>query len=223
MSITNNLQQILKDVPPHVSLVAVSKYHEVPELKEAYDAEQRIFGESKAQELIQKHEELPLRGIQWHFIGHLQSNKIKFIAPFVSLIHSIDSLRLLKNVNKEALKVDRVIPCLIQLHIAEEDSKYGFTLEECKELFKSNLLDELKNVKIVGLMGMATNTDDMQQVSNEFQELKDFFDYCKEEYFSDEASFKELSMGMSHDYQLAIAKGSTLIRVGSKIFGERIY
>lgn len=223
MSITNNLQQILKHVPPHVSLVAVSKYHEVPELKEAYDAGQRIFGESKAQELIQKHEELPLDGIQWHFIGHLQSNKIKFIAPFVSLIHSIDSLRLLKNVNKEALKVDRIIPCLIQLHIADEDSKYGFTFKECKELFKSNLLEELNNVKIVGLMGMATNTDDMQKVSNEFQELKDFFDFCKEEFFSNETSFKELSMGMSHDYQLAIAKGSTLIRVGSKIFGERIY
>lgn len=223
MSITNNLQKILQDVPTNVRLVAVSKYHSVPELQEAYNAGQRIFGESKAQELIEKHQELPLDDIEWHFIGHLQSNKIKFIAPFISLIHSVDSLRLLRNINKEALKVDRVIPCLIQLHIAEEDSKYGFTFAECKELFKSNLLDELKNIKVVGLMGMATNTDDMEQVSNEFQELKNFYNLCKEEFFKDDTNFKELSMGMSHDYQLAIAKGSTLIRVGSKIFGERIY
>lgn len=223
MSITTNLQNILNDCPKTVRLVAVSKYHSVDDIRQAYDAGQRIFGESKAQELIIKHEELPLQDIEWHFIGHLQSNKIKYIAPFISLIHSVDSLKLLRNINKEAQKYDRVIPCLIQLHIANEDTKYGFTMDECQDIFQSNVLNDLKNIEIVGLMGMATNTESEEHIRDEFQSLKRFFDLCKSKYFKDNENFVELSMGMSDDYPIAIEEGSTLIRVGSKIFGDRIY
>lgn len=223
MSITTNLKQILKTLPSNVRLVAVSKYHSIDEIRQAYDAGQRIFGESRAQELIKKHEELPLSDLEWHFIGHLQSNKIKYIAPFISLIHSVDSLRLLRNINKEAIKVDRVIPCLIQIHVADEDTKYGFSPEDCHKLFQSGELNELQNIKIAGIMGMATNTDNEEQITDEFKSLKVLFDQCKEEYFKDDEDFKELSMGMSHDYPTAIKQGSSLIRVGSKIFGDRIY
>lgn len=223
MSITTNLKQILRTLPSNVRLVAVSKYHSIDEIRQAYDAGQRIFGESRAQELIKKHEELPLSDLEWHFIGHLQSNKIKYIAPFISLIHSVDSLRLLRNINKEAIKVDRVIPCLIQIHVADEDTKYGFSPEDCHKLFQSGELNELQNIKIAGIMGMATNTDNEEQITDEFKSLKVLFDQCKEEYFKDDEDFKELSMGMSHDYPTAIKQGSSLIRVGSKIFGDRIY
>ena len=223
MSITTNLQNILNNCPKTVRLVAVSKYHSVDDIRQAYDAGQRIFGESKAQELIKKHEELPIQDIEWHFIGHLQSNKIKYIAPFISLIHSVDSLRLLRNINKEAEKQNRVISCLLQLHIADEETKYGFTKEECLNVFKSDELAELEHIEIAGLMGMATNTDSEEHIRSEFQSLKEFFDLCKRDFFQDNDTFKELSMGMSDDYPIAIEYGSTLIRVGSKIFGDRIY
>lgn len=223
MSITTNLKEIQKQIPEEVRLVAVSKYHSVDDIREAYNAGQRIFGESKAQELIAKHEELPQEDIQWHFIGHLQSNKIKYIAPFISLIHSVDTFRLLKNINKEAKKEGRIIPCLLQLHIADEDTKYGFSFTECKDMLKEGKWKELKNVKITGVMGMATFTEDENLVKSEFKALKDFFSEIQKEFFTTNEDFTEISMGMSQDYSIAIKEGSTLIRVGSKIFGERIY
>ena len=220
--IKENLNIVRATVPSNVTLIAVSKTKPVSDLQEAYDAGQRIFGENKALEMRDKHQVLP-NDIQWHFIGHLQTNKIKYIAPFVTLIHAIDSLSLLEAVNKEAVKNSRVIDCLLQFHIAQEDTKFGLDIEEAKTLLESDSFKDLKNINIVGVMGMATFTDDADQVRNEFKNLKNIFDTLKENYFRDKDSFKEISMGMSDDYPIAIEEGATMVRVGSKIFGARNY
>ena len=205
-----------------IKLIAVSKTKPLAMLQEAYDAGQRIFGENKALEMRDKHQELP-KDIQWHFIGHLQTNKIKYIAPFVSLIHSIDSISLLEAVNKEAVKNNRVIDCLLQFHIAKEETKFGLDIEEAEEMLKSDSYKNLNNINIIGVMGMATFTDDVNQIRNEFKSLKNIFNILKERYFQDKESFKEISMGMSDDYPIAIEEGATMVRVGSKIFGARNY
>lgn len=219
--IKENLNKVRMIVPENVTLIAVSKTKPVSDLQEAYDAGQRIFGENKALEMRDKHQVLP-DDIKWHFIGHLQTNKIKYIAPFVTLIHSIDSSSLLEAVNKEAVKNNRVIDCLLQFHIAQEETKFGLDIEEAKAMIESENFKNLNNVRIVGVMGMATFTDDVNQVRNEFKTLKNIFDILKENYFNDD-SFKEISMGMSDDYPVAIEEGATMVRVGSKIFGARNY
>ncbi|MDG4717252.1 YggS family pyridoxal phosphate-dependent enzyme [Winogradskyella marincola] len=218
MSIKNNLQNIISSIPEHVTLVAVSKTKPISDLMEAYNAGQRIFGENKIQEMADKHEQMP-KDIQWHMIGHVQRNKVKYMAEFVSLIHGVDSFKLLKEINKQAKKHDRVIDCLFQIKIADEDSKFGMSANDASALFQSDEFSELKNIKIVGLMGMATFTDDMTQVENEFKFLKTTFDQLK----TQNSELKILSMGMSGDYKLAIKCGSTMIRVGSSIFGARNY
>lgn len=220
--IQEQIRSITGDIPESVRLVAVSKYHPIEALQEAYEAGQRIFGESKVQEMTLKHEVLP-DDIEWHFIGHLQTNKIKYMAPYVALIHGVDSFKLLVEIDKQARKVQRTIPCLLQIHIAQEDTKFGFTMDECRAMLAEGKWRELSNVQIAGVMGMATNTDDEAQVENEFAALQAFFRETKETYFRHIPYYKELSMGMSDDYPIAIRHGSTLIRVGSKIFGERIY
>lgn len=220
--IAENLKQILNELPDGVRLVAVSKFHPNEAIEEAYRAGQRVFGESKVQEMAAKHDSLPA-DIEWHFIGHLQTNKVKYIVPYVSLIHGIDSLRLLEEVDKQAAKIERTVNCLLQLHIACEETKFGFSMDECRELLNSGTWKKLNHVRICGLMGMASNTDDVEQVRREFNTLGKFFQEAKSTWFAEDESFKELSMGMSHDYHEAIASGSTLIRVGSKIFGERNY
>lgn len=220
--IKENLNIVRATVPSSVTLIAVSKTKPVSDLQEAYDAGQRIFGENKALEMRDKHQVLP-DDIQWHFIGHLQTNKIKYIAPFVTLIHAIDSLSLLEAVNKEAVKNNRVIDCLLQFHIAQEDTKFGLDIEEAKAMLESDGFKDLKNINICGVMGMATFTDDDVQVRNEFKNLKNIFDVLKESYFNNNACFKEISMGMSDDYPIAIEEGATMVRVGSKIFGARNY
>ena len=219
--IKENLNSIRRNIPENVTLIAVSKTKPISDLQEAYDAEQRIFGENKALEMRDKHQVLP-DDIKWHFIGHLQTNKIKYIAPFVTLIHSIDSASLLDAVNKEAAKNNRVIDCLLQFHIAQEDTKFGLDMEEAKNMIESENFKKMNNVRIVGVMGMATFTDDVNQVRNEFKTLKHIFDTLKDNYFKDD-SFKEISMGMSDDYPIAIEEGATMVRVGSKIFGARNY
>ncbi|MBQ4548000.1 MAG: YggS family pyridoxal phosphate-dependent enzyme [Bacteroidales bacterium] len=220
--IKENLNKVRATVPNDVTLIAVSKTKPVTDLQEAYDAGQRVFGENKALEMRDKHQELP-KDIQWHFIGHLQTNKIKYIAPFVSLIHSIDSISLLEAVNKEAVKNNRVIDCLLQFHIAKEETKFGLDIEEAEEMLKSDSYKNLNNINIIGVMGMATFTDDVNQIRNEFKSLKNIFNILKERYFQDKESFKEISMGMSDDYPIAIEEGATMVRVGSKIFGARNY
>ena len=220
--IQENLNIVRATVPSNVTLIAVSKTKPVSDLQEAYDAGQRIFGENKALEMRDKHQVLP-SDIQWHFIGHLQTNKIKYIAPFVTLIHAIDSLSLLEAVNKEAAKNDRIIDCLLQFHIAQEETKFGLDIEEAKSLLESESFKNLKNINICGVMGMATFTDNAAQVRNEFKNLKNIFETLKENYFKDNGSFKEISMGMSDDYPIAIEEGATMVRVGSKIFGARNY
>ncbi len=216
------IKEILAALPEGVRLVAVSKYHPCEALEEAYAAGQRIFGESHVQEMTRKHETLPA-DIEWHFIGHLQTNKVKYMAPYVALIHAIDSYKLLAEVNRQAAKVRRVIPCLLQIHIAQEETKFGFSFDECRRMLDEGAWKELANVRIAGVMGMASNVDDDEQIKAEFCSLSKFFDEIKRTYFADDEGFKELSMGMSDDYPLAIEAGSTLIRVGSKIFGERNY
>lgn len=222
MSISLILSSIKAELPEQVRLVAVSKYHPVEMIQEAYDAGQRLFGENHVQEMTQKYALLP-KDIEWHFIGHLQTNKVKYIAPFVSLIHSVDSLKLLKEINKQAEKAQRVIPCLLQIHIAKEETKFGFSFDECREMLQQGEWKNLKNVQLCGVMGMGTFTDNVDQVRSEFHSLKDFFDEIKENVFSDNPSFREISMGMTDDYPIAIEEGSTLIRIGTKIFGKRIY
>lgn len=214
--------QILNQLPESTRLIAVSKTKPVEDIQMLYDEGQRLFGENKAQEMKAKHEVLP-QDIQWHFIGHLQTNKIKYIAPFVTMIHSIDSESLLVEVNKLAEKNQRVIPCLLQFHIAQESTKFGFTLEECQTMLQGPVFPTLHHVQICGVMGMATFTEDMQQVRREFQQLHDIFQSLKEEFFAEDEAFKEISMGMTDDYPIAIEEGSTFIRVGSAIFGERKY
>lgn len=218
MNITANLQQIKASIPEHVTLVAVSKTKSNEAILEAYQTGQRIFGENKVQELTEKHESLP-KDIEWHMIGHLQSNKVKYIAPFVSLIHGVDSFKLLKEINKRAAQNERIINCLLQIHIAEEDTKFGFDEKEVIELLQSETFQHLKNIKVVGLMGMATFTDDENQIRKEFKTLKNLFD----KFQISNHQFQILSMGMSGDYQIAIEEGTTMIRVGSSIFGERNY
>ena len=222
MSIQANLKEVLSELPAGVRLVAVSKFHPNEALEEAYAAGQRIFGESHVQEMTQKYETLP-KDIEWHFIGHLQTNKIKYIVPYVALIHGIDSYKLLVEVNKQAEKAGKVVNCLLQLHIAEEETKFGFSFDECRDMLAEGEWKTLSNIQLCGLMGMATNTDDNEQIEKEFCSLSSFFKEMKDSWFADTEAFRELSMGMSHDYHQAIAAGSTLIRVGSKIFGDRTY
>ncbi len=217
--IAEQLAGIRKHIPEHVTLVAVSKTKPVPLVMEAYEAGQRIFGENKVQELVSKYEEMP-KDIEWHMIGHLQSNKVKYIAPFVHLIHGIDSLKLLKEVNKQAQKNGRIQDCLLQFHIAEEETKFGFSEEEAIEMIQSSEFRELENIRIVGVMGMATFTENETQIRKEFTRLKQIFDHLHKDYFTS-VSFNTISMGMSGDYQLAIEEGSTMVRVGSSIFGRR--
>ena len=221
MSIKRNLSNIKSTLPQHVTLVAVSKTKPVSDLMEAYNSGQRIFGENKIQEMVEKQELMP-KDIEWHMIGHVQRNKVKYMASFVSLIHGVDNLKLLKEINKQALKHDRVINCLLQVKIAEEDSKFGLSSKSIAEIIKSTELEALKNIKIVGLMGMATFTDNKEQLNSEFSYLKEIFELYKNN-ISDNFKLETLSMGMSGDYQLAIACGSTMVRVGSSIFGARNY
>ncbi|MDR0894323.1 MAG: YggS family pyridoxal phosphate-dependent enzyme [Prevotellaceae bacterium] len=220
--ITGNLQQILSELPEHVRLVAVSKFHPEEAIEEAYRAGQRIFGESKVQEMTAKHEHLP-KDIQWHFIGHLQTNKVKYIVPYVALIHSIDSRRLLEEVDKQAAKINRTVDCLLQMHIATEETKFGFSFDECREMLATGVWQQLTHTRLCGMMGMASLTDNAEQIEREFCSLHNFFTEVKQQWFAASNAFCELSMGMSHDYYQAIQAGSTLIRVGSNIFGERDY
>lgn len=222
MSIQENIREVLSTLPDGVRLVAVSKYHPVEAIREAYDGGQRIFGESKVQEMTAKHDQLPA-DIEWHFIGHLQTNKVKYIAPYVSLIHGVDSYKLLLEINRQGQRAGRIIPCLLQIHVAQEETKFGFSLEECLQMLALGEWRALPYVSIRGIMGMASNTDDMEQVRQEFSTLNNFFSQVREKYFSDRENFSELSMGMSDDYPIAIEEGSTLVRVGSRIFGDRVY
>jgi pyridoxal phosphate enzyme (YggS family) len=220
MSISDNLKSFLSQVPDHVKLVAVSKTKPVEAILEAYDAGQRIFGENKEQDLVAKQPFLPA-DIEWHYIGHLQTNKVKYLASFVSLIHAVDSLKLLKEINKQAVKNGRVIDCLLQFHIAGEETKFGLSLEAAEGILQDEVYQGLENVRIVGVMGMATYTDDADQVRSEFRRLHSYFDQLKGKYFNQLDYFKEISTGMSGDFLIAIEEGSTLIRIGTSIFGAR--
>jgi pyridoxal phosphate enzyme (YggS family) len=219
MSIRSNLQNIKSTLPEHVTLVAVSKTKPVSDLMEAYNAGQRIFGENKIQEMVDKWEQMP-KDIEWHMIGHVQTNKVKYMAPFVSLIHGVDSLKLLEEINKQALRNNRVIDCLLQIYIAEEESKFGLDEEELSALLTSTTFKEMNNIRIVGLMGMATFTDNQNQIKKEFSHLKSIFDGLQSLQTAN-CKLQTVSMGMSGDYQLAIACGSTMVRIGSSIFGGR--
>ncbi len=219
MSIAQNLQQIKSTIPSHVALVAVSKTKPIPDLQQAYNTGQRIFGENKIQEMVQKWETLP-KDIEWHMIGHVQTNKVKFMAQFVSLIHGVESLKLLIEINKQAKKNNRIINCLLQMFIANEETKFGLSATELNEIITSPMLKDLQNIKIVGLMGMATFTNNTAQITTEFQNLKQIFDDTSINKFEN-FDLKILSMGMSGDYQIAISQGSNMIRVGSSIFGTR--
>jgi len=221
MNIKENLKHIKSQLPEHVTLVAVSKTKPVSDLMEAYNAGHRVFGENKIQEMVEKYEQMP-KDVEWHMIGHVQRNKVKYMAEFVSLVHGVDSLKLLKEIDKQAQKHNRIIKCLFQIKIAEEESKFGMTADEALEILKSVEFSELKNVCVVGVMGMATFTDDKAQIKREFNQLKSIFDVLKP-YETFNFKPKIISMGMSADYQLAIACGSTMVRIGSSIFGERNY
>ena len=220
MDIQNNINEIKKSLPERVKLVAVTKTRPSEIIMEAYEGGHRIFGENKAQEMMQKYEELP-KDIDWHFIGHLQSNKVKYIAHFVSMIHGIDSFRILQKVNKEAAKAGRIIPCMLQFHIARESTKFGLSFEEACAILESGLFSEMNNVAIAGVMGMATFTDDTEQVKDEFRTLRMIFEKLRVKYFMNKSEFSDISMGMSDDYTLALEEGSTIVRIGSKIFGSR--
>ena len=221
MSITANISAIKKEIgTSNVKLIAVSKTKPAESILEAYEAGHRLFGENMVQELVEKHAKLP-KDIEWHLIGHLQTNKVKYIAPFITLINSVDSLKLIQEINKQALKNNRVIDCLLQLEIADEETKFGMDMAEAIEFLRSNEFQELKNIRICGVMGIATLTDNPEMTAEEFYELKTFFNGLKDTFFRKDPAFKEISMGMSGDYKLAIEKGSTLIRLGSTIFGVR--
>jgi pyridoxal phosphate enzyme (YggS family) len=222
MEIRENLLNFLSKIPDNVQLIAVSKTKPNEAVMEAYDAGQRVFGENKVQDLAAKAELLP-HDIEWHFIGHMQTNKVKYIAPFVQMIHAVDSIKLLKEINKQALKNNRIIDCLLQFHIADEDTKFGLTLSEAEEILSSSELENLNNIRITGVMGMATYTDDIQQIRREFKHLIECMRILKTNYFSDKPYFADVSMGMSGDYKIAIEEGSTMIRIGTKIFGARNY
>ena len=218
--IKEQLQNVRESIPGNVTLVAVSKTKPASVIQEAYELGERIFGENKVQELVEKSEQLP-KDINWHLIGHLQSNKVKYIAPFVSMIHSIDSLKLLIEINKQALKNDRTIDCLLQFHIAEEESKFGLSLESAKELLESKEFSEMRNISIVGVMGMASFSNNEEQVREEFRTLENYFHVIQSHFFKFNHNFEHISMGMSGDYKIAIEEGSTMVRVGSSIFGSR--
>jgi pyridoxal phosphate enzyme (YggS family) len=223
MSVKENIlefHELLKD--KNCQLVAVSKTKPVEMIREAYDAGQRDFGENKVQELREKPDQLP-SDVRWHMIGHLQTNKVKYIAPFIHLIHAVDSLKLLKEINKQAEKSNRTINCLLQIHIAEEEHKFGLSKDELNDLLSSAAFKALTHIKVVGLMGMTTYTDDENQIRTEFQTLKQIFDMAKENHQASNIEMREISMGMSDDYPIALEEGSTMIRVGSKIFGPRVY
>ncbi len=220
MCVIERLEKIRKELPENVRLVAVSKTKPVEEIIKAYDAGQRVFGENKAQELIAKQPGLP-PDIEWHFIGHLQRNKVKYLAPFVAMIESVDSLKLLKEINKEAAKAERVVPCLLQFHIASEETKFGLDPAEAGALLESEAYAAMKNVRICGVMGMATFTSREEIVRREFRQLKKYFEDIKAKYFADSDEFVEISMGMSGDYTIAVEEGSTNVRVGTAIFGAR--
>lgn len=220
--VAKNLHEVVDTLPSGVRLVAISKFHPNEYIEAAYREGQRVFGESHEQELARKVESLP-KDIEWHFIGHLQTNKVKYIAPYISMIEAVDSMKLLKEIDKQAAKHERVIDVLLELHIAEEETKYGLTLDACRNLLEEGEWRNLKHVHIAGLMMMASNVDDEQQIASEFDTAKDFFDEVKARYFADDPMFKERSWGMSHDYQIAVRHGSTMVRVGTRIFGPRVY
>ena len=220
MSIQDRLASVRKEIGDGVTLVAVSKTKPIEDITEAYNAGQRVFGENKVQELVGKYEVLP-KDIQWHLIGHPQSNKVKYIAPFVALIHSVDSLKLLAEINKQALKNDRTIDCLLQFHVANEETKFGLNLTEAKALLRSADYNMMQNIRIVGIMGMASFTENQELIHQEFQTLKSLFTDLKQNEFSSSEAFTEISMGMSGDYYIAIEEGSTMIRLGSTLFGSR--
>lgn len=220
--VANNLHKVLGTLPDGVKLVAISKFHPNEYIEAAYQEGQRLFGESQVQELSHKVDTLP-NDIEWHFIGHLQTNKVKYIAPYISMIEAVDSLKLLKEIDKQAAKHNRIINVLLELHIAEEESKYGFSPDACRELLANGEWKELKNVHISGLMMMASNVDDREQIKREMTLAADLFDELKEKYFADDSAFKERSWGMSHDYDIAVECRSTMVRVGTTIFGPRVY
>lgn len=222
INVKENIRKLQDSLPKGVGLVAVSKFHPVELLREAYDAGQRIFGESRAQELLQKVGQMP-GDVKWHFIGHLQTNKVRAIVPYVAMIHSIDSEKLLRVVDSEAERAGRVVDVLLQLHVAQEETKYGMTADECVVMVESGVLAELTHVRVCGVMGMATNTDDENEIRAEFRKIKQVFDLLHEGCLHDSDCFREISMGMSDDYQIAVEEGSTLVRVGHSIFGERQY
>ncbi len=220
MSVADRFKQIKSKLPEGVKLVAVSKTQSVEKIMEAYGCGHRIFGESKAQELIQKQAGLP-PDIEWHMVGHLQSNKVKYIAPFISLIHSVDSLKLLRIIDKEGHKNKRIIPCLLQVHIADESSKFGFSFEEVWQILERENIEQLNHIDIQGLMGMATFTDDLDQVREEFRYLKSSFDRIRNKFFAKKPTFSNISMGMTGDYQIGVEEGSTIVRIGTALFGDR--
>lgn len=222
IDIAKNLHLVRQNIPDTVCLVAISKFHPIEMVEQAYADGQRVFGESHEQELSKKVEALP-RDIQWHFIGHLQTNKVKAIVPYIAMIETVDSWKLLCEIDKQAAKIDRIVNVLLELHIAEEESKYGFTLDSCRSMLADGSWQNLKHVHISGLMMMASNVDDINLIRTEMMLASDFFDEIKATYFADDDSFKERSWGMSHDYQIAIECHSTMVRVGSAIFGPRVY
>lgn len=220
MSVAEQITRLQKELPEGVDLLAISKYQPIEAIQEAYDAGQRMFGENHIQEMAAKAAVLP-KDIEWHFTGHVQTNKIKYMAPFVSLVHAVDSFRLLREIDKHAAKHNRRIDCLLQIHIAQEDTKYGLTIDECRQLLANEPWRELEHVRITGLMAMGSNTDDMEQVRREFRQMKQLFDELRATYFASNPSFTQLSEGMTDDYPIAIEEGSTIVRIGSMIFGER--
>lgn len=222
VDVAGNLKKVLADLPEGVKLVAISKFHPKEYIEAAYNVGQRIFGESHEQEIKEKVEQLP-KDIEWHFIGHLQTNKVKYIAPYISMIEAVDSMKLMKEINKQAAKNNRVIDILLELHIAEEETKYGFSLDACREMLKAGEWRELHNVRICGVMMMASNVPDEAQIRKEMTTAWDFFNELKRDYFADAPWFKERSWGMSHDYKIAVQCHSTMVRVGTAIFGPRVY
>ena len=220
--VAGKLREVKSNISEGVTLVAVSKFHPNEYIEAAYAEGQRVFGESHEQELSKKYDTLP-KDIQWHFIGHLQTNKVKYIAPYISMVDAVDSLKLLKEINKQAAKHDRVIDVLLELHIAQEATKYGLTIDDCRQLLDDGEWQNLNNVRICGLMMMASNTDDENRIRSEFIQAADFFDEVKAKYFADSAAFCQRSWGMSHDYKIAVECRSTMVRVGTTIFGPRVY
>lgn len=222
MSVSDKLNDIKKTLPENVKLVAVSKFHGVDAILEAYNSGQRVFGESRMQEIDQKQDLLP-KDIEWHFVGHLQTNKVKKIVPYIHTVQSVDSWRLLSEIEKHAAPIKKKVCCLLEIHIASENSKYGFTYDTCKEFLSDGIWRDCKYAYIGGIMGMATNSDNEELVRKEFKSLKLFFEEIKDKFFTDDPNFKEISMGMSDDYKIATEEGATIVRIGSSIFGQREY